>query len=106
MPGGVSRLGEANGGSGRYRLSAELELCHDRPVVGPRFVLPFAGLVRDGRHLDLGRRHRFDALDQRVGHQQVIDQLAAAPVDAGEALLLRDQRGQGPQPLPIALVGL
>ena len=75
-------------------------------MIRPRLVLLLPGLVNDGRHLNLARRDRLHHLDEPVGNQQVVDQLAAAPVDAGEALLLRDQRGQGPQPLPIALVGL
>ncbi len=44
-------------------------------------------------------------IKQRPADQQVINELTAPPVDPGEALRLRDQRRQVPQPLPVAPVG-
>jgi hypothetical protein len=38
--------------------------------------------------------------------EDVVDQLAAAAVDPGIALWFRDSRGEVPQSLPVALIGL
>ena len=47
-----------------------------------------------------------DLSDQRVAHEDVVDQFLASPIDAAEALGFGDAWGQIPQPLSVAVVGL
>jgi hypothetical protein len=46
--------------------------------------------------------HRLHRVYQLVGDQQVVDELAAAPVDTSETLIFRKDRGQVSQLLPLA----
>jgi hypothetical protein len=47
-----------------------------------------------------------DLSDQGVADEDVVDQFIAPPIFAAEALGFGDARGQIPQPLPVAVVGL
>ena len=87
---------------------SEANIGDDRSVIGSGFIASAGRVVGDRG------RARVAGGDVAVGHdlhedmadQDVVDQLGLASVDAGEALLDWDPRGEVPQLLPVALIRL
>lgn len=72
------------------------------PVVGAGRSC--AGGIGDPGDVDAAGGDCSDRVDERVRHEEVVDEFAAAPVDAGIPLPLGDQRGQIPESVSVALV--
>lgn len=65
---------------------SDVEGRHDATVIGPRLGHPLSGILRDRGNLDAAGRHVGDDVDERVGHEDVMDELTAPPADAREPL--------------------
>ena len=85
---------------------SEPNVQEDRPVVRASLVQATARRVLDrgGIGVDHGDVALANHPDDDVTHQDVINQLGLAAVDAGEPLIGRNQRCQIPQALAVALV--
>jgi len=88
----------------RGGLRRRVELGGDRAVVGGWVAVALVGGVADGAFADVVGGDLPEPAQQGVGHEDVVDELAAALV--GPLLLGGDFQAEVPQPHPVALVGV